>query len=262
MRLLSIDWDYFFRVCERPEDEQFPGEFWFYNWGRCELDARFSTPAIWGMRAEAFISNKKPLPRTTGDEKTFWGRFFINPNAKLFVAESHAQAGSDAVLDGITEIWNYDAHHDAGYFTNFTTPESYFKKFNTVTCEDWMCYAAFLGIKNIFVRYPKWRHYFLEAEPHMVAGDLVQRTVDDELSHGPKTPFDRIFICRSGTWTPTWLDIDFENFVDACPIAHSKSYIGGKVKPRLCQESDHLAPAANQNKISNDLTKNTRQLQS
>ena len=30
--------------------------------------------------------------------------------------------------------------------------------------------------------------------------------------------FDRVFLCRSGGWSPSWLDPKFNAFVQACPV--------------------------------------------
>jgi hypothetical protein len=42
--------------------------------------------------------------------------------------------------------------------------------------------------------------------------------------------FDRIFICRSGGWTPAWVDDSFFGFVEKCPVEPYYTY--GELKHR------------------------------
>jgi len=35
--------------------------------------------------------------------------------------------------------------------------------------------------------------------------------------------FDRVFICRSGAWIPTWLDDKFDKFISDCPLAYKRN---------------------------------------
>jgi len=63
-------------------------------------------------------------------------------------------------------------------------------------------------------RYPKWRHYWKEAEPE------PEFTVDRKLDNGEtfEEPFDRLCLCRSGSWVPPWVDEDVYLFLLACPV--------------------------------------------
>lgn len=213
MRLLSIDWDYFFPKVERPEDQRWPGELWFYDWGHHESPIMIRE--IWGTRGADFLYAGKDLPGTTGEERDWWARFSgITPKARTYIAESHAMIVHPRVLDGITEIWSYDAHHDAGYKDDAV--ERMAKK-RTVFADDWAIMFAHAGIP-VHVRYPRWRAYAMEEETPRVE---IDRAVDDGAP--VLLPFDRVFICRSGAWTPPWIDADFEEFVARCPVGKRRS---------------------------------------
>jgi hypothetical protein len=204
-RLLSIDWDYFF-----PEKTNDPHEWPLYDWGHRDGGGFFLND-IWYHRAEGFLANDLPLPGTTGVEKTFWDRFQFTPDCRLYIADSHMHIYNRSVFNGITEAWSYDAHHDAGYTD--MTPQQFLDR-DQVSCADWT--VAYKLVRDIDTKvfYPKWRDWAMEYEKAMILP--VERQVDDEAVVDGK--FHRIFLCRSGGWTPPWVDENFEAFVKTCPV--------------------------------------------
>lgn len=204
-RLLVVDWDYFFPNVERPEDGQYM-EFMLYDWGHQE-GSNVMLNHIWISRAATFKRTGLPIPTTSGLETAFWSRFRFSNKAELFFAESNSRAASGEVERGIEAVWLFDAHHDAGYKGQVLDV----LERGTVSCEDWM-----LAYRNneLHVRYPKWRHYASEVEPTPLIN--VDRQVDDE-EPLPQL-FHRVFVCRSGAWTPPWVDDKFIDFIAACPV--------------------------------------------
>lgn len=202
-RLLVIDWDYFFKVSEPPA----PG--WpLYDWGHNENWAPAMQSSLWQRRAVAFLRNQIPLPGLSGLEQTFWNRFTFTTRTQLFVSESNFASMLPSVRRGITDVVLFDAHHDGGYKERLG---------NHWTCENW---AIWYGLKGIPVQvyYPTWRADVFALEDYCLAESLAlpfRRQFDQ--GHADVQPFDRIHVCRSGTWVPPWLDDAFEAFLTACP---------------------------------------------
>ena len=156
MRLLVVDFDYFFPVPQDPRDPLAP----LFAW------AHFETPyyllEAWEERALAFLLRGLSLPEARGWEG-FWGRFAFAREAVLYYAESNALAFHPEVRRGVEEVVLFDAHHDAGYRPLGEEP----------ACDDWMVFYHRLGAR-LRVYYPPWRDASLEPEPKVP----VAREVD------------------------------------------------------------------------------------
>ena len=198
MRLLSVDWDYFLPI---PEDDPHA----LYDWGHTE-SISFMKDGIWTIRAGSFLFQGYPLPGLSGDVKDFWGRF-CNLCGELYFADSHSMIYSPKVRSGITEIWNFDAHHDAYWTSKEVQTEG------KVNCENWATVFASMGV-TVKTFFPTWNNYSLEYKMPLPLG-MPRIQLD------PGTPFhkqfDRIFVCRSGAWTPSWLEEAFWDFIASCP---------------------------------------------
>ncbi len=194
MRLLVVDFDYFFPL---PQDPHHP-EASLYAW------AQFETPyyqgEAWEARALAFLLRGLPLPEVQG-YKGFWGRFSWAPKAQAFVADSNALAFHPLVREGVEEVYLFDAHHDAGYRPLGSEP----------ACDDWMVFYHRMGAK-LRLFYPPWRDIRLEPEP--------QVPVERGLDPGGKVEgvFQRVFLCRSGAFVPPWNDSHFLALLQALPL--------------------------------------------
>ncbi|WP_114313057.1 hypothetical protein [Thermus caldifontis] len=194
MRLLVVDFDYFFPVPQDPKDPLAS----LYAW------AHFETPyylgEAWEERALAFLLRGLPLPQAQGWEG-FWGRFSFAPGAQLYYADSNALAFHPEVRAGIREVVLFDAHHDAGYRPLGEEP----------SCDDWMVFYARQGAR-LQVFYPSWRDPGWEPEP----------LVPVERARDPGGPveglFHKAFLCRSGAWVPPWADGAFFAFLEEAPL--------------------------------------------
>jgi len=224
VNLLSVDFDFFFRKVERWEDGKTPdgrNTFFLYDWGHKE--SPFMIKALWPIRAVGFLDAGLPLPSTTGEEQMFWSRFRFKKGARFYYAESHSQIARPKLLRDILQIWSFDAHHDAGYKTDTLDR---IHETERVSAEDWVVYAQALGI-HVRVIYPRWRSYALEDEPPDAD---VDRLVDDG-EKASRVVFDRVFVCRSGAWVPSWVDEQFFAFMDAAPFK-KKQLIGIPIERR------------------------------
>lgn len=211
--LLSIDWDYFFpRLLEATEEyvQENPdrGKPWDYDWGHNEAPLYVDT-MLWNIRAAHFLSSLGTLPGTTGEEVTFWDRFQgrFAADCPVIVAESHASiihqlARAEFLGKPYTRVWNFDAHHDMGYGDGNLSALRVNTKWS---CDNWGDYAVIAGAE-VLLEYPHWR----EPEP--------KPRLPLQVTSG-KTPsrVDAVFICRSGAWSPPWLDEKFVEFVRSCP---------------------------------------------
>lgn len=200
MRLLSIDWDYFFPRPGFEEDKDF-----LYDWGHRE-DIPFMTSSIWDIRAASFLRLGKPLPATSGAELQFWNRFKFSPDAVLYYADSHSQIYKPEVRVGITTVWNFDAHHDA-----YHKPSDIVKG-KVVTADNWAVVLHLYHGVTIYTYLPEWAEWMLEDKPKTEVNVQID----------PGVPFhrvfNRVFLCRSGAWTPTWIEDNFWKFLESCPI--------------------------------------------
>jgi hypothetical protein len=193
--LLSIDWDYFF-----PDPIGGP---MFYA-GPPVADLEEMEFRIWLNRSKLYVEGARAIPEASGEEERFWERFRFAPECRLFVAQSHRYCAHPDVRDSITELWNFDAHHDAGYEDQPGEKSS---------DENWIMAYAPEVLK--YVRYPQWKVNAFDLEPTTLVP--VERAFDDGGSID--VVFDVVFVCRTDNLVPPWLDNHFEIFVERCPAS-------------------------------------------
>lgn len=227
MNLLVVDFDTFVRVCERPRDDRFPGEWSLYDWGHSE-EASIFYETVWPIRAGSFLRAEQPLPRADDEAlRTFWQRFRFGRHTRMFMADSNMYAAHERVRRGVDQVWLFDAHHDSGYSIDaverlLTT--------SRVDCSNWMLVYASLDAE-LHMRYPAWRHYALD-DPDFGREGTPQIPLDRQVDDGsaPDVVFDRVFVCKSPAWVPSWCDDQWLDFIAAAPF-RQKETMGG-MKPR------------------------------
>ena len=160
--------------------------------------------------------------------------------ANFLVAESHAIAGPmfNQVADDIGPpevILNFDAHHDMGYGDKVRVQRLVTR--GEVTCDMWlrslMSQDAFHAAKTrAAIIYPNWRFDEFpmsdewESLRQVVPRGVLGRTeigvfekrdgsATSIVAPGEKIDVQALFICRSGAWSPPWLDDLFVRFVGA-----------------------------------------------
>jgi hypothetical protein len=182
MKILSIDWDYYF-----------PDSF-AYDWGHQEKV--FFLEAIWQIRTtnHNLITGKEAMDEFVPTiPKDFWKRVLKEGTTPpIFVAESHASI-SALPFTGAS-VTNLDAHHDCGYGRN-----------PSLECGNW---ASHLGsrIKEYHLCYPEWRKIGAEGKSERQPDSIINGLPEPE-------NYDIIFVCRSGCWTPPWYDTKFRSFL-------------------------------------------------
>lgn len=220
MNLLVVDFDTFFPGIERVEQDRFPGEHMLYDWGHTEEDGIFYE-TIWPIRAAAFVMNGQPLPEIDRERaQAFWSRFKFSEHAGLLYADSNMYAAHEFVREGVTQVYLFDAHHDCGY-----RPDAINRMLATheINCENWMLHYAMTDVE-LHMRYPQWRDYAVEGEPQPLIP--LERKVDDEAPLD--VVFDRVFVCKSPAWVPSWCDVDWHRFVSAAPLRRKWAMDGSK----------------------------------
>jgi hypothetical protein len=193
LRLLSIDWDYFF-----PDPIGGP---MFYT-GPPVADPEEMQFRSWRNRLKLYVEQAGTIPATSGEEDSFWEQFRFNHECRLFVAQFHRCCAHPEVRNGVSELWSFDAHHDAGYED---LPKDSFSD------ENWMMAYTAEVLKH--VRYPQWKTHAFEMEPTTLVP--VDRAFYD--GGAIDVAFDVVFLCRTDDLVPPWLDDRFEHFVASCP---------------------------------------------
>lgn len=227
MNLLVVDWDYFFPVHESAAAH--PDDWVFYDWSHSEiLMPEFFLNGVWAARADGFFRGGLELPMPNDEWRAFWPMFQFRKGAKLYYSESNSQAYHERVRGKgmVDQVWLYDAHHDAGYHGDASLEAMYERGWTS--CEDWMlAYAEQLPFYkgsqdfagHLHVRYPTWRSWAFDLEPEPAVAIDRQFTTN---FNGPECIFDKVFVCRSGSWVPPWADEYFQQFLILAPFPQVK----------------------------------------
>ena len=205
-RLLSVDWDYFFPIPSN-RDAQTTSLF---DWGHREAPF-FMGSDIWIIREAAFRLAGRERPDVNDQWRTFWRQFRFSPETFLYYGESHSWAVSDMIADQVTEVWNFDAHHDLSY-SPAAFQDAVEGKYD---CGSWMVHYAKQGIP-VHVRYPRWMDPKRDGRPAM--SQIFDMKTDRRSDWRELPEFDLVFVCRSGAWVPPWADHKYSEFVDSCPV--------------------------------------------
>jgi len=248
---LSIDWDYFVRSLGDWDWSHKETPFFM---GSDMWHIRVATMLLQELDIMEEMSPEKwarPRPETFWSVLEQLGYNFDNV-ASLIVAESHSAAGPAfyEAYDVLTArmLWelqqrtadkfvrpdciiNFDAHHDLGY-CEWARLEEMIEE-GTCTCDMWLC-ALLDWFPKVEARivYPNWlrEESSIERQWKSLTDKLPQYMLDrvemgffededgsvsDVVCH-PKEEIEvqALFICRSGAWTPPWLDHQFINFVE------------------------------------------------
>ena len=233
---LSVDWDYFVRSLGA------------WDWAHKEAPF-FMSGEMWSIRLAPFMAQGFDLIDEMSPDKwarpkpeTFWSvlkqlGYNFDYLEDFAVAESHSAAAPSFYEmarwpeDYPDYIINFDAHHDLGYCEWARLHEMIEE--GTCTCDMWLC--ALLewlpGIKTRIV-YPNWLReesslddqwdHLKKSLPRKMLRRVEMGFFEDEdgsigeVVHRPRENIEvlSLFICRSGAWTPPWLDEQFVEFVN------------------------------------------------
>lgn len=191
--LVTIDWDFF--VPERLE------------WDMGHSETLLFLKMLWHSRYRY-----RDEMVTDGNERTFWqsaiGKAALdNCKGPVFVSDSHLFAYDVAKKIRAGRVVNIDAHHDC--WPVDMTPTG-----PTIGCHNWL--RAYQDLSGCAVQWIAPAHSHVRDDDHkdlhngglswshsLLAAALLVNS-DDEVT---------IHICRSGCWTPPWLDEQFRQFV-------------------------------------------------
>jgi hypothetical protein len=231
---VSIDWDFFIR--EEPN----------WDWGHQESPLFFG-PVMWTIRAGGLIASgidpreeldpdkhAKPRPEEFFCALRQLGFDFTTVEA-FWVAESHlgAYVMFSRIYDNFGEppvpdvLFNFDAHHDLGY-KGFESLSCAVRE-GRIACDDWLAHLL-LEYEDLEVRVilPDWERDTLKDQRKSMkrslpTGASTRVAIDTFSQRGKPTRLLKVdddeievtgvFIARSGSWAPPWLDKRLKTFV-------------------------------------------------
>lgn len=185
---LSIDWDYF---CKEET-----------SWDLGHLEMPLYLDAAWIARYVLM-----EYYRTTGEELHFWDWLFsevkVNKD-RLYVTESHS-FGALIAPELLGSVYLVDAHHDSWDLNG--------RDSRYIFCDTWL--RQLLERENNKLTeatwvYPSWIGDIETEDGHM---NRIRR-VEGFPFKIKESGVDCVHICRSGCWTPPWLDSQFIEFVN------------------------------------------------
>lgn len=223
---VSVDWDFF--VEEKAE----------WDWGHAE--SRFHIEHLWQIRAQAAFAGGKdltkemPLAACEPGPSKFWSAlrrmgYKLTKKTVVTIAESHGAAAgvfiqrAKALKAKKIDVLHFDAHADAGYRDGCVKVTQDLLDKGQAECGSWLLATALSVPTSTVMVYPQWKG-LLEWEEGGPYGAKAPQVRQFEMCHPmvwneesmPKAmeprEVDQLFICRSGAWTPPWLDREFYLF--------------------------------------------------
>jgi len=202
--LLSIDWDYFVYTKN--------------NWGTY-LENNRSLLNLWYIRyiqGKARGEDIQKAYHISSEVDTFWNkikkRFKFVKNTKAYVSDSHALSYKIAIENSCKVVYLFDSHADLGYgglsSLNFE-----------VNCSNWL--GKLLKDKQIKEANIFYSPYTAEKPENFEPMNSIYNIKYCNFKDFHKCILvSVIHICRSGAWTPPWLDNKFTQFIDALEIPY------------------------------------------
>jgi hypothetical protein len=185
--LITVDWDFFVR-----EDPL---------WDIQHNETGLYINTLWHLRGHLIDAMK-----TDGNEKGFWKALQKQVDlhdVPVYVSESHSFAFQVILLHRPELVISYDTHHDLW-------PRA--KNDPDVFCHNWLraYLQTFQHARAIWV-YPEHSAGQFRMPEDKIARRCKRRPPENRLP--ASLQIEAIHICRSGAWTPPWLDEAFGKFV-------------------------------------------------
>ncbi|MFD3157743.1 arginase [Haloimpatiens sp. FM7330] len=204
--LLSIDWDYFIPIKS--------------EWCGSYLENKKSITNLWYKR---YLKSKmqgidiQKYMYVDKGAKSFWSTikkiFGISKNVKLYISDSHKLSYYIAKEYKCDKVYSFDAHSDLGY-GGLKSLEF------ELNCANWLG-KLLKGkiIKEANIVYSKYSREtpkeFCEINNKFDVNYYNKKEIMS-CSNIPLKDVQAVHICRSGAWTPPWLDDKFSKFVHNC----------------------------------------------
>ncbi|WP_461614689.1 arginase [Clostridium sp. Marseille-QA1073] len=205
--ILSVDWDYFVKIIPQWCGSYIENQRGLLSaWYR-----RYIEEGIKGVNLEEEIKVSK-------DALNFWdeirNKFNFSEDIRVFVSDSHKYSYDISKYYDCDEVFLFDAHSDLGYGGLASL------RFE-LNCANW------LGIlfKNNIIKKANifYSPYTLEKpEDFEELNNNYEIDYLDFPKFNEKNNIDAIHICRSGGWTPPWLDNDFYKFIKALNLPYKE----------------------------------------
>lgn len=206
INLLSVDWDYFIKV--RPE---WCGSYIENN--RCIINTwykRYIEENIRGVDLEKEI-------KVNDFAFNFWdfirSKYDFDNNLKIFVSDSHKFSYNIAEKYECNQVFLFDAHSDLGY-GGLSSLEF------ELNCANWL--GKLFKNKIIDKANIIYSPYTLEEQKDFEELNKIYNIKYLKLNQIEKEKISVIHICRSGAWSPPWLDKDFYNFLKQLKMPYKK----------------------------------------
>jgi len=203
--LLSIDWDYFIQTKKE-------------NWSSY-LENDKNTVDLWYKRYFQSKAQGKDIEKSyllSSEAVVFWDRikehFKFEEGIKTYVSDSHALSYNIAEKNNCNTVYLFDAHADLGYgglsALNFE-----------VNCANWL--GQLLKNKKVKKAYIIYSPFTIEEPEYFKHLNSIYNIIYKKFENlGKGMRVSAIHICRSGAWTPPWLDNRFYQFIDASGIPY------------------------------------------
>jgi len=203
--LLSIDWDYFIHTKNE-------------NWGSY-IENNRSLVDLWYKRyfqEKALGRDIQESYKLSSEWDTFWERikerFIFVKDIKAYVSDSHAWSYDIAKENNCRIVCLFDSHADLGYgglsSLNFE-----------VNCSNWL--GMLLKDKQIKEAHIFYSPYTMEKPEYFKQINSIYNIKYCNFNDLNKSfKVSAIHICRSGAWTPPWLDEKFTQFINAMGITY------------------------------------------
>lgn len=215
IKVLSIDWDYFVDCPIDFKVENFPD-------GGNENLSEWVLDAIWVNRY-AQCRKLKDVDEDTKEliKLRIMLKQVVNQYTTVVIADSHKDIYKYLEQFRQTKIpidlYNIDFHHDVYGFQN-----------DDVDCGNWL--RLFMNSSN---NHDKDTYTWVRREDSELSGDEI---IDDNSIVGiPKelsestTPFQFVFLCKSGVWSPPHLDKEFLSLCRLLNKLSNKSAISDQI---------------------------------
>jgi len=205
--LLSIDWDYFIygekgTMGSHIENNRSLIDLWY---------KRYIQEKIRGEDIQKSFQISSELD-------TFWKKvkkyFKFAEDIKVYVSDSHSLSYNIAKENNCTIVYLFDSHADLGYGGLSSLDFE-------LNCSNWL--GKLLKEKQVIKAYIFYSPYTAEKpeyfNPMNSSYNIAYHDFND-FDNNNSIKVSAIHICRSGAWTPPWLDRKFTQFIDDLEIPY------------------------------------------